>query len=139
MTDRIKEIWHSDESIRKAQFIISLILVLCSLTILGLVAWFSVNQSRRLETLQVGTTQIGFQSRQQNRCTAWEAQATLRSIVLASPGLTPDQIAKIKDLIPLPSLRVRNGDGTVVILDCDKVVRQAVPGLPQGIVPHASP
>jgi len=93
-----------------------------------------------LNHITTGNVLAGFESRKQTRCVAREAQATLLRILLAprpagSPQLTPDEMARIRALIPLPSVRVRNGDGTITVLNCDRIIREALPGLPEGIAP----
>lgn len=133
MTRRLRAAWKDDAKVKRFEATVSVLILLAILLTFASQVYFANKETQRLEALQEGTAQIGYVARQQQRCVSWESQVTLLHILLANPHLTPAQVKEIHDLIPLPSLRVRNGDGHVFTLNCDMIVRQAVPGLPEGL------
>jgi hypothetical protein len=101
-----------------------------TLQVVGLIVLLARN-NRVLSELATGQDRIAhvnFLAREQNRCVAWEAQNTLRQIILLTPHLTAAEIAQINKAIPLPSIKVRLVSGRVMTLNCLKVITEPVPG-----------
>lgn len=78
---------------------------------------------------QTASARAGIDSRRQNRCIAWNAQNSLLQLILGSPMITEEQARRVRETIQLPSLEVTQPGGTTTKLNCEKVIKEPVPGL----------
>ena len=122
--------------IQKPLKVLTIVTVLTAILVLagfGIVVLSNLRILAGLTVATNGNARAGFISREQIRCVNYESQATLLHLVLLNPALTDAQKVQLRVTIPLPSLQVQNEDGTMTTLNCDKIVKDPVPGLPRGV------